>query len=489
MERSSGIFLHPTSLPSQFGIGDLGKDAYRWIDMLADARQMFWQVCPLGPTGYGYSPYLTLSSFAGNHLLISPQLLAEEGLLSHGDIAEYPNLSEKEVEYWRVEIEKERLFQSAFERFEETDEYNSFCEDESWWLDDYALFVALKKRFKDLPWNDWEDDIRSRDEKALEKYLQLELTEVKFQKFLQFYFHRQWHNLKNYANSEGVLIFGDVPYYTAYDSSDAWADPEIFDFDKKSKPKRVGGVPPDYFSAEGQLWGNPVFNWKLMKENGYKWWIGRIKKALDFSDWVRIDHFRGLEAYWSVKYGEKTAINGKWVKGPGLDFFKALKSELGDLPLIAEDLGVITDKVDQLRLKAGLPGMKVLQFAFDGNPDNPYIPHNIDRASVIYTGTHDNDTSIGWYHSLPNESKDKVRKYLACNDSGFIYAFLRLAMASVADLSIIPFQDVLHLDGKHRFNTPGTGKGNWKWRFTWGMAQENKLDVIREYTEVYGRCR
>jgi 4-alpha-glucanotransferase len=487
MNRASGLFLHPTSLPSQFGIGDIGHSAYKWVDMLAKMKQTFWQMCPLGPTGYGDSPYQSLCSFAGNTLVISPVLLKETGLLTDEEIAAFPVLSADHVDYGTVIIEKEKLYKKAYARFVDTKEFTAFCTDEHYWLDNFALYKVLKDLYGGLPWYSWDVEHKLRFPAVLEEVVASQRKEIRYQKFLQFLFHQQWSKLKKYANGLGVKIIGDLPIYIAYDSSDTWASPEMFELDEHAKPIRVAGVPPDYFSETGQLWGNPLYHWKHMKQDGYSWWIRRIKKALELVDYMRLDHFRGFEAYWAVNASHKTAVKGEWVKGPGIDLFKAIKKELGKLPIIAEDLGVITLEVETLRKNVGLPGMKVLQFAFDGNPENPYLPYNTTTDSVLYTGTHDNDTSLGWFNNLLELDKHLVRKYLGCADENFLEKFLRLAFGAPSKLCIIPFQDVLGLDSKHRMNIPGKESGNWQWRFTFEQVDPDKIQLFTDFTSVYGR--
>ncbi|MBD3392680.1 MAG: 4-alpha-glucanotransferase [Chitinivibrionales bacterium] len=485
--RSAGVFLHPTSLPSDFGIGDFGPDAFRWIELLSAADQRYWQVCPLGPTGYGDSPYQSPSSFAGNTLLISPRALREEGLLADADIASFPSLPAETVDARRVREEKERLFRMANERFTATAAFEAFCEAEAGWLDDYALFMVIKELCGGRPWYEWEDELRLRDKRALAGVAKVQARKVRYHKFLQFVFRAQWDQVKTYAHEHRVGIIGDVPYYVAYDSCDAWAAPEVFELDDQGRRLRLSGVPPDYFSADGQLWGNPVYRWDVIARDDYGWWERRLRRTLDLVDIVRLDHFRGFSAFWAVPAGSETARNGTWVDAPGAEFFSVLKKTLKSLPFIAEDLGLITDDVRALLRATGFPGMSVLQFAFDGEPDNPYLPYNCSPDSVIYTGTHDNNTSAGWYQSLPEDARDRVRLYLGCSDADFLDRFLRLAYSAPSRTCIVPFQDVLGLGGGHRFNTPGTGEGNWAWRFQWEMIEEWMLERVRTYTTVYGR--
>lgn len=489
MNRTSGLFLHPTSMPSRYGIGDLGDSSYSWINSLVRMKQSFWQLCPLGPTGYGDSPYQSFSSFAGNTLLISPDRLMAMGLLTRKDLDSYPQLPESIVDFGNVIVEKEKLYRKAYSNFSDNKEFLDFCELEQYWLDDYALFRVIKDNFKGHPWYQWDSSLMLRYPGILKELTKTEWKLIRYQKFLQFIFHKQWFELKSYAAKNGIQIIGDIPYYTAYDSSDVWAAPELFELDEHAKPLRVAGVPPDYFSESGQLWGNPLYKWNRMKQDGYSWWMSRIKKTLQMVDYIRLDHFRGFESFWAIPASSVTAKNGTWVEGPGIDFFKTIKKELGTLPIIAEDLGEITEKVEQLRLQAGLQGMKVLQFAFDGNPHNPYLPYNIQADSVTYTGTHDNDTSLGWYQNLSKDHKIFVHSFLGCNeDTIFLNMFLRLAFASPSKLCIIPFQDVLGLGSGHRLNTPGTNGGNWKWRYTKDLVTDDKLQRIAELTNIYGRA-
>jgi len=489
MNRYSGLFLHPTSMPSRYGIGDLGDFSFTWIDMLSQMKQSFWQLCPLGPTGFGDSPYQCFSSFAGNPLLISPDSLEAEGLLTRTELENYPRLPDSAVDFAAVIVQKEKIFRKAYSRFTDTDEFIQFCENERYWLDDYALFRAIKDLMGGKPWYLWDAPLKMRDPAAIKEISAAERNMIRYQKFLQFCFYRQWTTLKSYANKNGVRIIGDIPYYTAYDSSDVWAAMELFELDESGKPLRVAGVPPDYFSENGQLWGNPLYRWDKMRKDGYSWWIKRIQKTLQLVDYIRLDHFRGFEAFWAIPFSSNTAKKGVWVKGPGIDFFNVIKHNLGKLPIIAEDLGDITQEVELLRQEAGLHGMKVLQFAFDGNPHNPYLPYNIFPDSVTYTGTHDNDTSLGWYNSLSSENRIFVHNFLGCNGATvFLQLFLRLAFGSPSRLCIIPFQDVLGLGTEHRMNTPGTGSGNWKWRFTVDQISKEKLQNIRELTNVFGRA-
>ncbi len=485
--RAAGVFLHPTSLPSPFGIGDLGQDAIGWLDLLRRFDHTYWQMCPLSPTGFGDSPYQSLSSFAGNPLLISPARLAEDGLLTQADLDAYPRFSEDRVEFGAVFEAKDRLFRTAFTRFEDSSAFRAFCTRERYWLEDYAQFRVLKDLQGGRSWTEWPDEYRLRRQKSLRRLARTHAEAFRYQKFLQYLFHRQWEAIRAHAHAAGVRIIGDIPCYVSFDSTDTWASRDLFEFDDECRPVRVAGVPPDYFSKTGQLWGNPLYRWDAMEADGYAWWIARLKSTLDRLDMVRVDHFRGFESYWAVPADSPTAVEGEWVKGPGIKFFDAIRRALGALPLIAEDLGHITDEVVAIRDAAGLPGMKVLQFAFDGNPDNPYLPYNIAADSVIYTGTHDNDTTVGWFTNAPEADKQRVCAYLGCSGAEFWAPFLRMAYAAPSRLAIIPLQDVLALGSEHRLNTPGTSQGNWQWRFRWNMIREDHLAMLQHFAEVYGR--
>ncbi|KMQ51367.1 4-alpha-glucanotransferase (amylomaltase) [Chitinispirillum alkaliphilum] len=485
--RASGIFLHPTSLPSRYGIGDMGENAMGWIDLLASRQQTYWQVCPLGPTGYGDSPYQTLCSFAGNTLLISPDELLSQGLLKAEEVEAFPHLSDNAVDYGNVITEKEKLFLRAFSRFTGNEDFQAFCKQQNWWLHDYALFRVIKESQSGKPWWLWEKKYKLRQKAAIRDIEQTFGSQLLYHKFLQYVFHSQWDKLREYAGSKKIRIIGDLPYYTAYDSSDTWAEPKFFEFDKSGKPIRVAGVPPDYFSETGQLWGNPLYRWDVMKKDNYSWWVRRLRKTLEMVDLIRLDHFRAFESYWAVPADHDSAINGVWEKGPGFDFFRSVKKQLGELPLIAEDLGVITPQVLELREQVNAPGMKILQFAFDGKPDNPYLPYNIPKDSVTYTGTHDNDTSLGWFNMLSHDEKSRVCRFLGCTEEGFLRSFIRCAFASKSDICIVPFQDILELDSSHRMNTPGTFGGNWSWRFTPDMVCDHKLNALEEHTVTFGR--
>ena len=490
MNRSAGIFLHPTSLPSPFGIGDMGAAAYDWITLLSKNNQSYWQICPLGPTGYGDSPYQCLSTFAGSELLISPAKLLEEGLLSREEIEAYPSLPEEHVDFGAVVREKEKLFRKAYSRFVDFDEFGKFCEEEKYWLDNYALFRVIKQKNKDKAWNAWDAPLKLSYPATLNSLKEFEYAEIRYRKFLQYFFHRQWRQLKAYAGSQGISIIGDIPIYTAFDSADSWSMPDYFEFDESCNPTKVAGVPPDYFSATGQLWGNPIYKWDYMRDNRYSWWISRIKKTLQLVDVIRLDHFRGFESFWAIPVNRPDAVQGEWMAGPGIDFFNQLRQALGDLPLIAEDLGNITPQVIGLRQAVGIPGMKVLQFAFDGDPTNWHLPYNVVSDNIVYTGTHDNDTTLGWFTKLEKKGKKIVLDFLGCPQETMMEHFIRMAYATSAMLCIVPLQDVLALDSSHRMNTPGTMSGNWQWRVTIDMLRTHgldKMDMVGDFSGIYGR--
>lgn len=491
--RRSGILLHPTSLPGPYGVGELGPEAFTWLDFLASAGQRLWQVMPLGPTGYGDSPYQSFSSFAGNHLLISLDVLVEEGWLEAGELADMTELPSERVDYGALIPRKLQLLERAAERFarsagpEDRAEYEAFRSEQAGWLEDYTLFMALKEAHGGAAWSDWVPGLRDREATSLQR-ARGEVAEASTRHALwQFWFFRQWGAVRRRAAELGIEVVGDLPIFVAMDSADAWANPELFHFGEDGQPTVVAGVPPDYFSATGQRWGNPLYRWDALARTGYAWWVERVRATLNLVDIVRIDHFRGFAAYWEIPASEETAVNGRWVKGPGHGLFEALRSELGELPVIAEDLGVITPDVDELRLAHGLPGMKVLQFAFATDANDPYLPHNYERECVVYTGTHDNDTTAGWYAAAPEVERDLVRRYLARDDGEIAWEMIRLAQASVADTAIVPLQDVLGLGSEARMNTPGTAGGNWAWRFAWQDVPFWVAPQLAELAELYGR--
>ncbi len=492
-QRSAGIILHPTSLPSSYGIGELGSSALKWIDFLVQSGQQLWQVMPLGHTGYGDSPYQSFSAFAGNPYLISLELLLQENLLAEEHLRDLPQFPYGKVDYGQVIPIKLRVLRDSYEIFKTREQkkqaqaFTNFCENESYWLDDYALFMACKEANQGKTWQNWQAEIRTRTPEALSYWQENLADSITKYKYWQWLFFSHWQTVKNYANKKGIRIIGDVPIFVASDSADAWAHSELFYLDDKGNPTVVAGVPPDYFSETGQRWGNPLYNWKIMRQQGFSWWIQRLKQAFRLFDIVRIDHFRGLEAYWEIPTEEETAVKGRWVKGPGQDFFDAIKSEItGPLPIIAEDLGVITSTVEELRDDNKLLGMKVLQFAFT-DPNNSYLPHNHLPSSVVYTGTHDNDTTVGWFAKITKQEKDFVCRYLDKDGSNISWDFIRLAYSSPATLAITTLQDILGLDSKARMNTPSEASGNWSWRFKFSDIPKDSPEKLREIAEVYGR--
>jgi len=488
--RSSGLLLHVTSLPSPYGIGDLGPSAFSWVDRLHHAGQGWWQTLPLGPTGYGNSPYQSLSSFAGNGLFISPECLISDGLLNRSDCAsQFPS---ELVDYDSIIPFKEKLLEKAWTRFisgERSDlrpAYEEFCATQETWLEDYALFRALKNKFRGAYYLEWPEDLIQRKPAALAKArreLEREIDRFRFEQFLLL---RQADQLKEYAHAKGVSLIGDLPFFVSPDSSDIWANPELFLLDEWRRPRFVAGVPPDYFSAAGQLWGNPVYNWDALRSTGYQWWIDRIRTLLGHVDVIRLDHFRGFAAAWHIPAGAKTAQSGQWVTGPGSSFFQAIRRELGRLPFIAEDLGIITEDVALLRDQFQVPGTRILQFAFDGQADNPYLPHNFVSNTVAYTGTHDNSPTREWYEQLPDSQKQTLWGYLnrrLLNGAHAAPALIELAWSSIAALTIAPLQDVLDLGVGSRMNVPGRVDGNWRWRFTEEMLSTTAFQWLRELTE------
>lgn len=482
--RKSGILLHITSLPNEYGIGDLGREAYDFIDFLHASGQKLWQILPLGPTDFFGSPYAPYSAFAGNLHLISPDLLLKEELILESDLDSI-QFDSPEAKYI--------LIKQAFARFQKRSsadlqaEYERFCRSNQFWLDDFALFMALKHHFKRVSWIEWSEELAMRKESTLVHWREKLALETEQQIFGQYLFFRQWEKLKDYAHKKGISIIGDLPLFVAHDSADVWAKPELFLLDKRGLPEFVAGVPPDYFSRTGQLWGNPVYNWDAHYEERFDWWLKRIEVLLQLVDLVRVDHFRGLAAYWQIPYGEKTAINGRWMPGPGSDFFAAVKTELGTLPFIAEDLGFIDDAVIELRDKWKLPGMRVLQFAFEALKPNIHSPHAHTENCAVYTGTHDNDTTLGWYQKSNPKVKDYVCRYLNCDGTDIAWDLIRAALASPANLAITPLQDILALDSSARMNVPGTVAGNWRWRLSAHHLTEEIGLRLKDFTELYDR--
>ncbi len=493
LTRSGGILLHPTSLPGRFGIGDIGPPALHWVDFMAEAGCGLWQMLPLGPTGFGDSPYQCFSAFAGNPYLISPEGLLEDGLLVNGDLDQIPDFSAQRVDFgimipWKIE-----LLGRAFEHFKSSRpkklqaEFERFREMERKWLDDYSLFMALKEVHSGAAWNRWETSLRERKPEIIDKACKELRDVIERHEFWQFIFHRQWEALHEHAHAKGITLIGDAPIFVAHDSSDVWAHQELFYLDDRGRPKVQAGVPPDYFSPTGQLWGNPLYRWRAHKADGYRWWIERLRTMLKLVDLIRLDHFRGFVGYWEVRGSAKTAEKGRWARGPGKDFLRAMRADLGELPLIAEDLGVITPEVVDLRDSFGLPGMKIMQFAFGGNPKDAFLPHHYSRHCVVYTGTHDNDTSAGWYGRVSESERSFYRRYLDRDGSSPSWDLIRACWASVADFSLAPMQDFLEIGNEARMNYPGKPDGNWAWRMQDSDLSPQLGERIRDLNYLYDR--
>ncbi len=491
--RKSGILLPVASLPSRYGIGCFSREAYVFIDRLKEAGQSYWQILPLGPTGYGDSPYQSFSTFAGNPYFIDPEDLIARGYLTKEACEAYDfGEDEQSVDYEKIYSSRFKLLREAYQNsnIRKEKEFQNFVKKHDFWLEDYALYMAVKESFDNICWVEWDEDIKLRKQSALEHYRQKLADEVEFYQFQQYLFYTQWEKLKAYANENGIKIIGDIPIYVAFDSSDAWANPELFQFDENCTPIAVAGCPPDAFAETGQLWGNPLYRWDYHKETGYAWWIKRLAACYQLYDVVRIDHFRGFDQYYSIPYGEPTAENGVWKQGPGYDIFRVLKEKLGEKEVIAEDLGFLTDSVIELVKQSGYPGMKILQFAFDSREESDYLPHNYTQNSVVYTGTHDNDTVTGWYDTLQDEDKKLCDNYLnltKCDKSKLHWEFIRAAMASVSYLAIIPMQDYLGLSSEARINIPSTLGNNWKWRMRSGEFTKELAKEIKAMTKLYGR--
>jgi len=482
--RRAGVLLHPTSLPGSMGNGELGPEAYHFVDFLVDCRVSLWQMLPLGPTHSDNSPYQCLSVHAGNPRLISLRRLVDAGWLDDADLDPRHDL----------DIQRKVRLVAAHNGFlrQAGDELHTalkaFTTRHAGWLDNYALYQALRDDFDGRAWFDWPEALRDREPDALaeaRKRLAGAIDQVRFEQFL---FFQQWLQLRRYANDRGVLLFGDIPIFVAYDSAEVWANREWFELDEHGGLKVVAGVPPDYFSETGQRWGNPHYNWRALARDGYRWWLERIRTQLELFDLMRIDHFRGFEAYWEIDAASDTAVDGRWVAGPGADFFEAVRKAFGSLPLVAEDLGVITPEVTALRKQFGLPGMKILQFAFDGSPENPYLPHNHEPLSVVYTGTHDNNTTLGWYQELPESQRHFFHHYHGATVDPMPWLLVRTALASVSRLAVLPMQDVLGLDAAHRMNIPGVAEGNWQWRFEWEQLLPEHSDRLKTWVALYGRA-
>ncbi len=526
LQRKSGILAHPTSFESRFGIGDLGQGTYDFIDFLEKSNQKIWQTLPLGPTSFGDSPYQCFSTFAGNHFLISPDVLVSEGYLTNSDLENHPHFNDYKVEYGPVIEYKNGLLKIAYKNFkssatkEQKKSYDDFCKSNAW-LEDFTLFMALKyhfiaersntfeskeyKAYKEknkevltenqindffygAVWNSWTEDLVARKPAAIKEWTKKLEDEINYYKFTQYEFFRQWALVKAYANKKDIEVIGDIPIFIAMDSSDVWANPELFYLDKLGNPTEVAGVPPDYFSVTGQLWGNPLYDWAANKKQGFKWWIERIKAMVTVSDVIRIDHFRAFDEYWAIPYGEPTAVNGEWKKGPGADLFHAVKKALGDLPIIAEDLGLMTQGVIDLRDGLNLPGMKILQFAFTQDEENDYIPHNFKHSNcIVYTGTHDNDTTLGWYEKTSEADRDLVRRYLNVSGDDIAWDLIRLCWSTTAEYAIAPVQDLLSQNSDCRMNTPGVAVGNWQYRFKNSDLSNNIAEKLIYLGGLFGR--
>ena len=492
-KRKCGILLPVSSLPSKYGIGCFDKKAYEFVDALKEAGQSYWQILPLGPTSYGDSPYQSFSTFAGNPYFISLEELIKEGVLTKKecDSVDFGD-NESSVDYAKLYEGRMILLRKAYERSNiyMDPEFRKFQEEEAWWLKDYALFMAVKKRFGGVQWSEWAEDIRLRWQNALDYYREEMYFEIEFQEYMQFKFRQQWMALKSYANEKGIQIIGDIPIYVAMDSADTWANPWLFKLDEKNCPTQVAGCPPDGFSATGQLWGNPLYNWEVHRNSGYEWWIKRISNCFRLYDVVRIDHFRGFDEYYSIPFGDQTAERGHWEKGPGMDLFNTVKEKLGDVDVIAEDLGYLTESVIEMVKESGYPGMKVLQFAFDSREESDYLPHNYERNCVVYTGTHDNDTILGWYYVMSEEDREFSKEYMGnakSTDEELPWDFIRMSMESVANLAVTPMQEFLGLGTEARINYPSTLGNNWKWRLLPGQFTPELAKRIHRLTQITAR--
>lgn len=491
--RASGILLPVASLPSEYGIGSFSKEAFWFVDQLAKAGQKYWQILPLGPTGYGDSPYQSFSTFAGNPYFIDLNDLIEKGYLTKNDCdnCDFGD-NERYIDYEKIYLARFDLLKKAYQTSDigKEKKFKDFVKTNKYWLEDYALYMAVKNHFHGISWIEWEEEIRIREKKAMEAYCEMLHDEIEFYQFLQFMFEQQWNQLKDYANQKGIKIIGDIPIYVAFDSADCWANSNLFLFDELNMPIAVAGCPADAFSATGQLWGNPLYDWEYHKKTNYEWWIKRIKHCFKLYDIVRVDHFRGFDEYYSIPYGAINAVKGEWKKGPGYALFQKLNQELGKLDIIAEDLGFVTESVKNLLVETGYPGMKVLQFAFDSREESDYLPHNYDKNCIVYTGTHDNDTLLGWYDTISAPDKQLSKEYLNNANSKpkeVPWDFIRLAMESVAKTCIIPIQDYLCFGSEARINTPSTLGQNWKWRLKKSDLDDTVIKKIRHITKLYGR--
>lgn len=496
-ERTAGVLLHPSSLPSLFGIGDFGPEAMKFIDFLHQIKFSWWQTLPLNPPGFGESPYQCFSAFAINPMFISPELLHQNKLLSDSEIKNIPAFNKVKVDFEKVKPFKMDLLQKAFNRFKirrKPNDWDFFINDNEYWLNDYCVFSAIKEYFNQSSWQTWEENIANREPGIVEYYEGLLYEEIEFHQFLQYTAFQQWSALKAYANNLDIRLMGDLPIFVSSDSSDTWSKKEYFELDEKGIPLKIAGVPPDYFSKTGQLWGNPHYIWNKMKEDDFQWWRERLALLLKTNDAIRIDHFRGFESYWEIEGGAKNAIEGSWVKAPGRELFESIRKHMGDLPIIAEDLGIITPEVNQLKESQGFPGMKILQFAFGNASETRFLPDSYEKKSIVYTGTHDNDTSIGYYHHLMEESPEAFQKMLEMLDltvedgeKSFCWHLIQTAFSSNSMIAIIPMQDILNLGTENRMNTPGTTEGNWRFRFQWNQLHHDQEERIRTLIKRTGR--
>lgn len=491
--RTSGILMNISSLPSKFGIGTLGENAYYFIDFLKETKQTYWQILPLCPTGYGDSPYQSFSTYAGNPYFIDFDMLLQDGYLKKTD---YKNIkwgnSDSCVDYQMLYKKRGKIYKKIYKNFSQDTpkDYKGFLKDNSFWINDYALFMAIKDAYKGKPFTEWDEDIKTRKRAAIKQWSEKCKESIETYKCLQYLFYKQWEKLKEYANTNGIKIIGDLPIYVAADGADVWANPKEFCLDKNMRPTIVAGCPPDAFSEDGQLWGNPIYNWNYMKKNNYKWWTKRLSHSIKVYDVMRIDHFRGFESYYTIKFGLKNAKIGEWKKGPGIDFFKTIQANIGKMPLIAEDLGFLTDDVRKMLKQSKYPGMKVLQFAFDSREDSDYLPHNYIKNCVVYTGTHDNDTILGWFDTLPKKDKKFCIDYLRLTRrEGYNFGMINHAMSSIADTVIITMQDLMGLHSEGRMNIPSTVGDNWKWRATDGYITKEIKDKLLKSTITYRRCK
>ncbi|MDD2286257.1 MAG: 4-alpha-glucanotransferase [Paludibacter sp.] len=489
-ERASGILLPIFSLPSNYGIGTFGKEAYHFVDDLKISKQKYWQILPLCPTGFGDSPYQSFSTFAGNPYFIDLDMFIREGLITKEECerVDFGNHS-SQIDYEKLRLGRYPLLKKAFSNSKHRNQkdYIEFTKKNASWLENYCLYMAIKSRFNDVSWLEWDDDIKFRRPGAIKRYKKDLAEDIAFHSFLQFYFTKQWNALKEYANKKGIKIIGDIPIYVAMDSADVWADPSLFQLDENLNPISVSGVPPDYFSETGQLWGNPLYNWERHEKDGYNWWIKRIAYAAKLYDTVRIDHFKGFDGFWAIPYDEKTAVNGQWCKGPGIDLFRRIEKQLGYVDIIAEDLGIQTESLNELLKQTGYPGMKVIQFGFDNGNDSNNLPHHYLQRSVAYTGTHDNATLLEWYKGLSRKDKSFLRRYCRVNGSNPVDDIIITVFQSVADLVIVPIQDYLALGAEGRINVPSTVGDNWKWRLTKGQFKKSVQKRIAKMTETYFR--